>query len=115
MEHVLERIEMALGAMPGLLTVARVGERGPVAPSFPPAAITSMPMEVADQGWDICFSTDIRIEGGDIVIGEAPGLGITVDERKLAELEVEQPSRPSGLPWGRRQGAGLYVVPLTEE
>src|SRR3954467_7405215 len=52
-ELVVAATEMALGAIPGLLTVASVGERGPVAPSFPPAAITSMPVEVAvSTAWD---------------------------------------------------------------
>ena len=49
-------------------------------------------MEVVDAGRDAVFRSDHRLEGGWIVLGDAPGLGITFDEERLAELAVEQPS-----------------------
>jgi L-alanine-DL-glutamate epimerase-like enolase superfamily enzyme len=69
-------------------------------------------MEVVDAGRDVCFSVDNEIQNGWIVLGESPGNGITVDEGKLAEIEVEQfsPGTKAGS-WARRQGAGMYEVP----
>jgi L-alanine-DL-glutamate epimerase-like enolase superfamily enzyme len=49
-------------------------------------------MEVIDPGPDVVFATDDRLEGGAIVLGEAPGLGITFDEEALARHAVERPS-----------------------
>jgi L-alanine-DL-glutamate epimerase-like enolase superfamily enzyme len=49
-------------------------------------------MEVIDPGPDIVFAADDRLEGGAIVLGEAPGLGITFDEEALARHAVERPS-----------------------
>ena len=49
-------------------------------------------MEVVDAGRDAAFRSDHRLEGGWIVLGDAPGLGITFDEERLAELAVDQPS-----------------------
>ncbi len=72
-------------------------------------------MEVVDPGWEPCFRVDSWIEDGWIHLGETPGLGIVVDEQKLAALEVAEPSRRPDLPFTRREGAGLYVVPPTNE
>jgi L-alanine-DL-glutamate epimerase-like enolase superfamily enzyme len=71
-------------------------------------------MEVVDAGRDICFNVDNRIEDGWIVLGDSPGNGITIDEEKLAAIEVEQftPRTIVGA-WGRRKGAGMYEVPTT--
>jgi L-alanine-DL-glutamate epimerase-like enolase superfamily enzyme len=71
-------------------------------------------MEVVDAGRDVCFSVDSHIENGWIVLGDSPGNGITVDEDRLAEVEVDQfsPGIKAGS-WGRRQGAGMYEVPTT--
>lgn len=72
-------------------------------------------MEVIDAGWERVFSTDAKIEDGWIVLGDAPGLGISVDEELLESLLVENPSPASGpSPYGRRRGAGLYEVPPEE-
>ena len=49
-------------------------------------------MEVIDAGRDAVFQSDHRLEGGWIVLGDAPGLGITFDEDRLAALAVDQPS-----------------------
>lgn len=49
-------------------------------------------MEVIDAGRDAAFRSDHRLEGGWIVLGDAPGLGITFDEERLAALAVNEPS-----------------------
>jgi L-alanine-DL-glutamate epimerase-like enolase superfamily enzyme len=49
-------------------------------------------MEVVDVGRDAVFRSDHRLEDGWIVLGDAPGLGITFDEERLAALAVDQPS-----------------------
>lgn len=72
-------------------------------------------MEVVDPGREPCFTVDTWIEDGFIHCGNKPGVGIEIDEAKLRELEVAQPTRPGGAPFPRRDGAGLYVVPLSAE
>ena len=50
-------------------------------------------------------------------MGDTPGLGLVIDEEKLAEIEVDEVVRPPGVNWPfpRREGAGLYQVPPTPE
>ena len=72
-----------------------------------------MMMEVVDPGMDICFSYDNHIEDGWIVLGDSPGLGIVFDEEKLEQLSVGAVASGRGIP-GRREGAGLYIVPPSE-
>lgn len=68
-------------------------------------------MEVVEAGREVCFTVDTRVEDGDVVLGETPGLGMVFDEDELARLEVETltPGARAGS-WGRRRGAGLYEV-----
>lgn len=70
-------------------------------------------MEVVGAGREVFFSADYRLEDGWIVLGNSPGLGITVDEERLRQLAVESPSPETWL-WGRRTGAGLIEVPFGE-
>jgi L-alanine-DL-glutamate epimerase-like enolase superfamily enzyme len=49
-------------------------------------------MEVIDPGPYLVLTTDDRLEGGSIVLGEAPGLGIAFDEGALAKHAAEGPS-----------------------
>ena len=49
-------------------------------------------MEVLDAGRDAVFDSDHRLEGGQIVLADAPGLGIVFDEERLAQHLVERPS-----------------------
>ena len=49
-------------------------------------------MEVIDAGRDAVFRSDHHLEGGCIVLGDAPGLGITFDEERLTQREVDRPS-----------------------
>lgn len=69
-------------------------------------------MEVVAAGRTKAMSVDNHIEDGWIVLGDKPGHGLSFDMDKLAALAVEKPSPTAGAsPWGRREGAGLYVVP----
>nr|HMN31637.1 mandelate racemase/muconate lactonizing enzyme family protein [Caldilineaceae bacterium] len=65
-------------------------------------------MEVFNAGRTVGMRVDNRIEDGWIVLGDSPGLGITFDEEKLAELAIEESAATrTALPAGRRRGAGL--------
>jgi L-alanine-DL-glutamate epimerase-like enolase superfamily enzyme len=72
-----------------------------------------MRMEVVEGGREPCFAVDTWIEDGWIQIGETPGLGITIDDDRLAAIEIDpfKPAPPDAMPWGRREGAGLVRVP----
>ena len=70
-----------------------------------------MMIEVVEAGRDVCFSVDTKIEDGCVVLGDAPGLGIQFDEEKLQELAVAKTNTKTFIMPGRRQGAGLYIVP----
>jgi hypothetical protein len=76
-----------------------------------------MMMEVLLLDREPCFDVDNRIEAGFIVLGEAPGLGITVDEARLAALAEPLPAAPwqDPQPFPRREGAGLWIKGLTPE
>ena len=92
----------------------------PVATVFCPASFmahlaAALPnhwtMEVVDAGFEAQMGVDNRIEDGYIVLGDSPGIGLVLDEEKLAPFEVEGPSLAGGRPLrGRRRGAGLFVV-----
>lgn len=72
-------------------------------------------MEVVDNGRDLVFDIDTKVEDGWIVLGDSPGLGIEFDTAKLSQYAVtgrSPESTPS--PWGRRRGAGLYPVGAEE-
>jgi L-alanine-DL-glutamate epimerase-like enolase superfamily enzyme len=67
-------------------------------------------MEVKDLQTPECWSTSTVIEDGWIVLGNEPGLGITVHEDKLTEMQAN-PIVSSGGSGDRREGAGLYDNP----
>ncbi|MCB9155942.1 MAG: mandelate racemase/muconate lactonizing enzyme family protein [Caldilineaceae bacterium] len=68
-------------------------------------------MEVFNAGRTAGMKVDTRIEDGWIILGDTPGLGIVFDEEALAQMAVaDQSANDTGLPAGRRQGAGLYEV-----
>jgi L-alanine-DL-glutamate epimerase-like enolase superfamily enzyme len=61
------------------------------------------------------LKVDNWIEDGHLVLGESPGLGLTVDYDLLREHAVDRLRSRSGAGWaGRRAGAGLMEVPATE-
>lgn len=72
-------------------------------------------MEVVDPGREHCLKFDNRIEDGFIILSEAPGFGIEVDEAKLAELKANPPKGKGRFPFPRREGAGRYIVPPAPE
>ena len=68
-------------------------------------------MEVLDAGRDAVLTASHPVEDGWIVLSDEPGLGFTFDEEKLKKCSVDKPSPTAGPgPWGRRRGAGLYLV-----
>lgn len=72
-------------------------------------------MEVVDPGWEPCFTVDTWLEDGFIHCGNTPGFGIVVNEDKLRRIEVDHFTPRQGMPFPRRDGAGLYSVPLTDQ
>lgn len=68
-------------------------------------------MEVVDPGREHCLRFDNRIEDGCIVMGDAPGFGVEVDEAKLRALQANPPTGKGKFPFPRREGAGRYLVP----
>ncbi|MBM01664.1 MAG: racemase [Chloroflexi bacterium] len=74
-------------------------------------------MEVVDNGRELFFDTDHHIEDGQIIIGNEPGFGISVDFDKLNKLKVDKHSTPKheSSPFPRREGAGLIIKPLEED
>ena len=76
-----------------------------------------MMMEVVDNGRELFFETDHHIEDGQIILGNKPGFGITVDYDKLNALKVDKHTTPKyeSYPFPRREGAGLVIKPLGED
>ena len=76
------------------------------------ASIRSHPLlATLHAGFEAEMGVDNRIEDGYIVLGDSPGIGLVLDEEKLAPFEVEGPSLVGGRPLrGRRRGAGLFEV-----
>ena len=67
-------------------------------------------MEVVDPGREDAFeSWDNHIEDGWIVIGNTPGLGISVNTDKINALQSADFNRKPGFPFPRREGAGLWI------
>jgi hypothetical protein len=77
-------------------------------------AATVMPnhivIEVVEAGWAPFVTVDQHVEGGWIMLGDSPGIGIGVDETAWTEWEprdaVDTWQDPQ--PFGRRRGAGLW-------
>ena len=70
-------------------------------------------MEVVDPGREHCLTFDNHVEDGYIILGESPGFGIEVDEKKLEALQQNPPTGRGKFPFPRREGAGRYIVPPT--
>ena len=65
-------------------------------------------MEVLDVGRDAVFTTGHTLEGGEIVLGEAPGIGLIFDEERLAQHAVDRPSSGTlGVGYRRSPDSGL--------
>ena len=73
-------------------------------------------MEYVDAGRGKPLIVDSRVEDGYLVLGDAPGLGLSFDEEKLNRYAVDNPSPGSSpSPWGRRHGGGLFILGPEEE
>ena len=60
------------------------------------------------------LETDSTIKDGYLVLGDAPGSGLMIDESSLAKLPTNPPPASNVLPPGRRRGAGLMEVSTNE-
>ena len=83
--------------------------------SFMAHLATALPnhceMEVLEAGRSAVLTRTHPIEDGWIVLSDEPGLGFLFDEEQLREFSVNEPSSTSfASPWGRRRGAGMYLV-----
>ncbi|PKP93357.1 MAG: racemase [Alphaproteobacteria bacterium HGW-Alphaproteobacteria-16] len=67
-------------------------------------------IEVQDVNWPVGISVDQQIGDGGIRLGDAPGLGLTVDEAALADRANAGWATPGG-PHRRSRQAGLRLVP----
>ncbi|TVQ18735.1 MAG: mandelate racemase/muconate lactonizing enzyme family protein [Spirochaetaceae bacterium] len=65
-------------------------------------------IEVVDAGRDNWFKVDCRIEDGEVVLGDRPGLGWETDLHKLSELS-QPPEHRDAFNFGRRKGAGILI------
>ena len=63
-------------------------------------------MEVVDPGREHCLRFDSRIEDGYIVLGEAPGFGIEVDDATLAALQGQSARGPRSVSVSASRGRG---------
>ena len=73
-----------------------------------------MMMEVVDERDAGILSIDSTIEDGYIVLGDAPGLGLAVDEEALERLSKDTPQTAEAITAGRRRGAALVEVKVGE-
>ena len=76
-----------------------------------------MMMEVVDPGREQCINFNHTIEDGFIHLSDDPGLGITIDEEALTNLQSNppEPERRRRNPFPRREGAGRFIVTPTKE
>ncbi|MFT4089120.1 MAG: mandelate racemase/muconate lactonizing enzyme family protein [Asticcacaulis sp.] len=76
------------------------------------AALPNMlSLEIQDLSLPIGISADQEITDGGIVLGDAPGLGITLDEAAIAENKLSGQWLSPGGPHVRPARAGLRLVP----
>ncbi len=96
------------------LPVSPVGYDGnPIAHAA--AAVPNMiGIEVQDLTWPAGLDIDQEIADGGIVLGDRPGLGIVVDEARIARDRAGNGWSSSGGPHRRPREAGLRLVPDAE-
>lgn len=68
-------------------------------------------IEVIGVNREHCLKFSSYIEDGHVILGQEPGLGIEVDQKKLSELQKCPPEGKGRFPFPRRAGAGRYIVP----
>ncbi|WP_230291144.1 mandelate racemase/muconate lactonizing enzyme family protein [Croceicoccus sp. Ery5] len=106
-------MRVAMAALSRNLPVSPVGfDANPIAHAA--AALPNMiGIEVQDFGWPTGLNVDQRIENGGIMLGEAPGLGIEVDESALAA--PADGWGVTGGPHRRARQAGLQLAVLNRK
>lgn len=93
------------------LPVAMVNGAGSVVAHVAAVLPNHLMMEVVEAGSDVVYTSDQALQDGAIVLGDAPGLGITFDERRLADHVVDRPSGDSlGSRYGRSIDSGIAEV-----
>ena len=102
---------VAMAAHAHNLPVSPVGYNGnPVAHAAAAVPIL-LTVEVQDFGFPMCLEVDQEIADGGIVLGDAPGLGIEVDEVLIAVQRQSGQWNVAGGPHVRPARAGLRLVP----
>jgi L-alanine-DL-glutamate epimerase-like enolase superfamily enzyme len=90
------------------LPVAMVNGSGSLVAHVAAVLPNHLMMEVIDAGWEVVYESDHTLEDGAIVLGEAPGVGISFDEQRLADHAVERPSRDAiGALYRRSPDSGI--------
>jgi len=105
----LNRVAIAAHARD--LPVSPVGYNANPAAHAAAALPNMIGLEVQDLGAPIGLAVDQEIADGGVVLGDAPGLGITVDEAAIARERVEGGWSARGGPHVRPREAGLRLVP----
>ncbi|MGA0275181.1 MAG: mandelate racemase/muconate lactonizing enzyme family protein [Dehalococcoidia bacterium] len=94
------------------LPISIIGSPGSCMAHAAAAAPNHLAQEVKDLTPPTGVSIDNDIVDGFIEMGDAPGLGFTVDEDAIAEMNANPlKTKGSGMPGSRRKGAGLYIIP----
>ncbi|MFD1786302.1 mandelate racemase/muconate lactonizing enzyme family protein [Sphingomonas floccifaciens] len=106
-------LRVAIAAHARDLPVSPVGyDCNPVAHAA--AAVPNMiGVEVQDLNWPVGLDVDQQIADGGIMLGDRPGLGITVDEDAIAASRASGSWGANGGPHRRSREAGLRLVPET--
>jgi L-alanine-DL-glutamate epimerase-like enolase superfamily enzyme len=105
-------MQIAHFAMAYELPVSVIGAPGNLVAHAAAAMPNHIMQEVKDLVPPPCVTVDNHIEDGFIVLGNEPGSGLKVDEKKLKELQGRSDAAKSPfVPKARRRGAGLIVVP----
>jgi len=104
-------LRVAIAAHVRDLPVSPVGYDGnPIAHAA--AAVPNMlGVEVQDVSWPLGLDVDQEIADGGIVLGDRPGLGILVDEERIARDRADGSWTAGGGPHRRPREAGLRLVP----
>ena len=104
---------VAIAAHAHNLPISPVGYNGNPGAHAAAAAPNLLTVEVQDFGWPVGLRVDQQIMDGGIVLGDAPGLGIEVDEQVIVSSRQTGEWTVSNGPHVRPARAGLRLVPET--